>query len=270
MRFDVLSIFPELLEPFSRTGVLGRAVERGTVAIALHDLRDWATNRWRQVDDEPYGGGAGMVMQAEPVVAAVRDLGARGAPARTLLLTPRGRVLDQRLVAELALAGRLVLVCGRYEGFDERAAELLAAEVALEEVSLGDFILGGGEVAAMAVVEAVARLVPGVVGDPRSVELDSFAAGLLDYPCYTRPPVVEGLDVPEVLLSGNHERIRRWRLERSVEATVRRRPDLVRRSWAGFPDEVRAIVRRFAPELAAACAAAGAAAADADRGPGRR
>jgi tRNA (guanine37-N1)-methyltransferase len=249
MRFDVLTIFPELFEAFRRTGVLGRAVVRGTLELEVHDLRAWAANRWQRVDDEPYGGGAGMVMQAPPLVAAVRELESLGEPARTLLLTPRGRVFDQPFAEELARSPRVLLVCGRYEGFDERALELLVPE----EVSIGDFIVGGGEVAAMAVVEAVSRLIPGVVGDPRSVELDSFAAGLLDFPCYTRPPTVEGLDVPDVLLSGNHERIRRWRLERSVELTVTRRPDLVRRCWGQYPEEVRAIASRFAPELAAGC-----------------
>ena len=146
----------------------------------------------------------------------------------------------------------MLLICGRYEGFDERATEILG----LEELSVGDFILGGGEVAAMAVIEAVSRLLPGVVGDPRSVEADSFTAGLLDYPCYTRPVEVEGRQVPEVLLSGNHEHVRRWRLERAVDLTVRRRPDLVGRWWGRYPSEVRAVVRRFAPELAAACTAA--------------
>jgi tRNA (guanine37-N1)-methyltransferase len=253
MRFDVLTIFPELFEPFRRTGVLGRAVARGTVELEAHDLRSWTSSRWQQVDDEPYGGGPGMVMMAPPLLAAVRDLQGRGATARTLFLTPRGRPFDQGLAEELAGEARLLLVCGRYEGFDERAVERLAPE----EISIGDFILGGGEVAAMVVAEVVSRLLPGVVGDPRSVELDSFAGGLLDYPCYTRPQTVEQLDVPEVLLSGNHERIRRFRLERSVQLTVTRRPDLVRRYWGRYRDEVRSIVQRFAPELAAECGAGG-------------
>jgi len=249
MRFDVVTIFPGLFEPFRATGVLGRAVAAGAVTVEVWDLRTWAENRWQQVDDIPYGGGAGMVLQAPPLLRAVRELGGEGAQPRSVLLTPRGRLFDQGLAAELATEPRLLLICGRYEGFDERAVEILSPE----EVSVGDFVLGGGEVAAMAVIEAVARLIPGVVGDPRSVEEDSFSGGLLDFPSYTRPPAVEGRGVPEVLLSGHHERIRRWRLERAVELTVSRRPDLVTKSWGSYSDEVKAVVRRFAPELAARC-----------------
>ncbi len=249
MRFDVVTIFPGLFEPFRTTGVLGRAVAGGAVEIQVWDLRAWADNRWQQVDDMPYGGGAGMVLQAPPLLAAVRELVAGKPELRTILLTPRGRSFDQPLAAELAAESQLLLICGRYEGFDERVFEILSPE----EVSVGDFILGGGEVAAMAVIETVARLIPGVVGDPRSVEEDSFSEGLLDFPCYTRPPVVEGREVPDVLLSGHHERIRRWRLERAVELTVTRRPDLVKKSWGMYSDEVRAVVRRFAPELVETC-----------------
>ncbi len=247
MQFDILTIFPQLFEPFRTLGVLGKAVERGVVGIDAHDLRDWADNKWRQLDDEPYGGGAGMVLQAPPVLAAIRESVDSDAEARVIILGPRGRVLDHGLAQELAGEQRLVLVCGRYEGFDERIFNISGAE----EVSVGDYILGGGEVAAMALIEAVARLVPGVVGDPHSVESDSFGRGLLDHPCYTRPPEVEGHEVPEVLTSGNHEAVRRWRLELSVEFTVTRRPDLVKRNWERYPKEVRQIVRRFAPNLVA-------------------
>jgi len=247
MRFDVLTLFPQLFAPFRDAGVLGKAISGGTVSLEVHDLRQWAGNRWNQVDDEPYGGGAGMVIQVPPVVAAVRAVaGADEGPARVLMLSPRGRSFDQRVAEELAECPRLLLLCGRYEGFDERVVEILEPE----ELSLGDYILGGGEVAAMVVVEAVARLVPGVVGDPESVAADSFSNGLLDYPSYTRPPVVEGREVPEILRSGNHEAIRRWRLERAVEATVTRRPDLVKKNWDSYPDEVRAMILRIAPELA--------------------
>jgi len=243
MHFDVLTIFPQLFDAFRTAGVLGKAIDRGVVAVEAHDLRDWADNKWRQLDDEPYGGGAGMVLQAPPVLRALREVTSRGAPARSIVLGPRGRVLDQPFAEELAAEERLVLLCGRYEGFDERVLEISR----VEEVSLGDFILGGGEVAAMAVIEVVARLVPGVVGDPASVEADSFEHGLLDFPCYTRPAEVEGHSVPEVLLSGNHELIRRWRLERAVEATVTRRPDLVKKNWTRYSDEVRAVVLEFDP-----------------------
>jgi len=245
MHFDILTIFPELFDGFRTTGVLGKAVERGTVGIAVHDMRDWADNKWHQLDDEPYGGGPGMVIQAPPVLAAVRELEGRADDGRTVLLSPRGRVLDQELVEELAETPRLLLVCGRYEGFDERVAEILEPE----EVSVGDFILGGGEVAAMVVMEAVARLVPGVVGDPGSVAEDSFIAGLLDHPSYTRPVEVEGRTVPDVLRSGNHDKIARWRLEQAVRSTVTRRPDLIIKNWDRYSVEVRRLVRRYAPEL---------------------
>jgi tRNA (guanine37-N1)-methyltransferase len=248
MHFDVLTIFPQLFEPFRTVGVLGKAVERGVVNIEAHDLRDWADNKWRQLDDEPYGGGAGMVLQAPPVLAAIRETEGDEDGPRTIILSPRGRLLDQQFAEELAQEDRIVLVCGRYEGLDERVVEISGAE----EVSVGDYVLGGGEVAAMALIEVVARLVPGVVGDPESVDSDSFAEGLLDHPCYTRPPEVEGHEVPEVLTSGNHEVIRRWRLERSVELTVTRRPDLVKRNWMRYSQEVRQIVRRFAPDLVSA------------------
>jgi tRNA (guanine37-N1)-methyltransferase len=245
MHFDVLTIFPQLFDAFRTTGVLGKAIERGVVDVEAHDLRRWADNKWRQLDDEPYGGGAGMVLQAPPVLQALRAVASAGPPARSIALGPRGRVLDQAFAEELAAESRLVLLCGRYEGFDERVFEISG----LEEVSLGDFILGGGEVAAMAVIEVVARLVPGVVGDPQSVAADSFERGLLDHPSYSRPPEVEGRAVPEVLLSGNHEAIRRWRLEQAVAATVTRRPDLVNKNWRGYSDEVRRLVSHIAPEL---------------------
>ena len=240
MHFDIVTIFPELFEPFRSTGVLGRAVDRGVVRIGVHDLRNWADNKWRQLDDEPYGGGAGMVLQAPPVLSAVRALQAESVePARTVLLTPRGRVFNQGVAKELAAEPRLIVLCGRYEGFDERIVDILRPD----ELSIGDFILGGGEVAAMVVVEAVTRLIEGVVGDPESVADDSFSEGLLDHPCYTRPPDVEGHPVPDVLRSGNHEAIRKWRLERAIHATVTRRRDLVNESWESYPEEVRRMIR---------------------------
>ena len=242
MHLDVVTIFPELFTTFRTTGLLGKAVEHGLVEIDVHDLRAWAENKWSQVDDEPYGGGAGMVLQAPPVLRAVRALeAASSAPSLIILLTPRGAPFNQALAEELAARERLIVLCGRYEGFDERIVDILAPR----EVSLGDFILGGGEVAAMAVIEAVARLLPGVVGDPASVVDDSFSRGLLDHPCYTRPPVVEGHPVPEVLRSGNHEAVRKWRLERAVEATVNRRPDLVGEQWERYTDEIRELIRRM-------------------------
>ena len=242
MHLDVVTIFPELFTPFRTTGVLGKAVERGLVEIDVHDLRTWAGNKWGQVDDEPYGGGAGMVLQAPPVLRAVRALAAAApAPSLLVLLTPSGTPFEQAVAEELAAEQRLIVLCGRYEGFDERIVDILQPR----EISLGDFILGGGEVAAMAIIEAVARLLPGVVGDPASVVDDSFSSGLLDHPCYTRPPEVEGHPVPEVLRSGNHEAVRRWRLERAVEATMRRRPDLISEKWETYSDEIRELIRQL-------------------------
>ena len=245
MHFDVLTIFPEFFDTFRTTGVLGKAVGRSLIEIDVHNMRDWADNKWRQLDDEPYGGGPGMVIQAPPVISAARELQARGDAVRTLLMSPRGRVLDQALVEELSQETRLLVLCGRYEGFDERVSEILEPD----EVSIGDYILGGGEVAAMVVMEAVVRLVPGVVGAPGSVAEDSFGAGLLDHPSYTRPPDVEGRPVPDVLRSGNHGKIARWRLERAVESTVTRRPDLIIENWDRYPAEVRRLIRRYAPGL---------------------
>ena len=247
MQIEVVTLFPQLFAPFRETGVLGRAIAAGIVELELHDLRNWAGNRWRQVDDEPYGGGAGMVIQAPPVISAVRDLQARAEQrGRLVMLSPRGRVLDHTLARELSAEQRVLVLCGRYEGFDERVAEILG----VEEVSVGDYILGGGEVGAMVVIEAVTRLLPGVVGDPQSVAEDSFASGLLDYPAYTRPAEVEGHTVPDVLVSGDHGAVRRWRLEKAVELTVTRRPDLIRKHWDRYPEEVKDLVRRLAPELA--------------------
>ena len=249
MRFDVVTLFPEMFGPFVSCGVLGRAVTEGLVQIEMHDLRLWSGNRWGQIDDEPYGGGAGMVIKAPPVLDAVREVASRDCrPPMTVLLSPRGQVLDQELVVTMNAARRLLLLCGRYEGFDERVVSILKPF----EVSIGDFILGGGEVAAMAIIEAVSRMEPGVVGDPDSVTDDSFSNGLLDYPCYTRPLEVENHVVPQVLCSGHHAKVKRWRLERSVEATVTKRPDLIKKNWNRFTVDVRRLIRRYDPDLAEA------------------
>ena len=227
MRFDILTLFPGYFASPLSEALLGRAVEAGLLDFRLVDLRSFSEDPHRKVDDEAYGGGPGMVLAAPPLFSAVEALRAEeGAPApRVLYMSPRGRRLDASLARELALLPRLVLVCGRYEGIDERAR---ASGLFDGEVSLGDFVLSGGEVAALAVVEAVSRFVPGVVGDRESVSGDSFEDGLLDFPHYTRPRLFRGVEVPEVLLSGHHERIRRWRRERQLEETLRYRPDLLR------------------------------------------
>jgi tRNA (guanine37-N1)-methyltransferase len=239
MRIDVISIFPEFFEgPFSAS-LLGKAVESGTVELHVHDLRQWTDDRHRTVDDTPYGGGAGMVMRpdvwfraAEAVWGDDAPQGVDGPHPRTIVLTPRGRRLDQDLARELAAEPRLVLCCGRYEGIDERVHEV----VATDEISVGDYVLAGGEVAAAVIVEAVTRLVPGVVGNEASTEDESFRDGLLEYPQYTRPAEIDGHHVPDVLLSGDHGAIAAWRREQAEAATRRLRPDLWDRRDAGSDD----------------------------------
>jgi tRNA (guanine37-N1)-methyltransferase len=221
MRIDVFTIFPGILEGPVRESLLGRAIGEGLLDVRVHDLREWSEDRHRMVDDTAYGGGPGMVMKPEPFFAAVESLDPdRG---RVLLMSPAGRRLDQAFVRELAGEVHLTLLCGRYEGVDERVVEGLPAE----EVSIGDYVLAGGEVPALVVIEAVTRLVPGVIGKEESHARDSFAEpGLLDHPQYTRPPEFRGMAVPEVLLSGNHGAIERWRQKAAREKTRRNRPDL--------------------------------------------
>lgn len=221
MRIDVFTIFPAILDAPLRESLLGRAIEAGLLDVRVHDLRDWTTDRHRTVDDEAYGGGPGMVMRAEPFFAAVESLDPdRG---RVLLLSPAGRRLDQELVRELAREEHLTLLCGRYEGIDERVVEGLPAE----ELSIGDYVLAGGELAALVLIEAVTRLVPGVIGREESHERDSFAEpGVLDHPHYTRPPAFRGMEVPEVLRSGDHAAVERARRNSAEEKARRNRPDL--------------------------------------------
>jgi len=224
VRIDIVTIFPGIFESPLRESLLGRAIEAGLLDVRVHDLRDSTTDKHRQVDDESYGGGPGMVLKPEPVFAAVESLGA--GERRTLLLSPAGRRLDQDLARELAGEPWLVLICGRYEGVDERVVEGLPAE----EVSIGDFVVAGGEVPALVVLEAVTRLVPGVIGREESHEQDSFGdEGMLDHPHYTRPAEFRGMRVPETLLSGDHAEIERWRREAALEKTRRNRPDLLER-----------------------------------------
>ncbi len=224
MRIDVLTIFPGIFESPLRESLLGKAIEAGVLDVRVHDIREHATGKHRQTDDEAYGGGPGMVMKPEPVFAAVEALGE--GRKRLLLLSPAGRRLDQALVRELGEEPWLVLVAGRYEGVDERVAEGLPAE----EVSIGDYVVSGGEVPALVVLEAVTRVVPGVIGREESHERDSFGEeGMLDHPQYTRPAEFRGMAVPAVLLSGNHAEIERWRREAALEKTRRNRPDLLER-----------------------------------------
>lgn len=224
LAIDVLSIFPEFFHGPLDTSLLGKARASGRLAVTVHDVREFARDRHRTTDAEPYGGGAGMVMKPEPFVEAVEArYGSLAARPRTVVLTPRGKRLDQALVDELAREPALLLVCGRYEGLDERVHQLLAHD----EVSIGDYVLAGGEVAACVLIEAVTRLVPGVVGNAASVEGESFADGRLEHPHYTRPASYRGLEVPEVLRGGNHAAVARWRREQADARTRRLRPDLL-------------------------------------------
>lgn len=225
MRVDVLTLFPGIFEGYLGQSLLAKAIEQRRIEVHLHDIRRWADNRHRKVDDRPFGGGPGMILQVKPVVEAVEAVQALAPVGRLIVFTPRGRTLTQPLVEELAQSPRLVLVCGRYEGFDQRVFDILQPE----EISIGDYITSGGEVAAMVVIDAVSRLIPGVLGDSQSCRDDSFSAGnrLLEFPQYTRPREYRGYQVPSVLLSGNHEQIARWRREQSYLVTRRRRADLL-------------------------------------------
>jgi tRNA (guanine37-N1)-methyltransferase len=228
MRIDVLTLFPEMFSGYLGQSLVKRAVDAEVLDIRVHNIRDWARGKQRQVDDRPFGGGPGMVLRPEPVVESVEAVQSDGqAPGHLVLLTPQGRRLNQRVVEELAGRQRLVLICGRYEGVDQRAIDLLEPD----ELSIGDYILGGGEVAAMVVIDAVARLVPGVLGDEESNKQDSFSGDppLLEFPQYTRPREYRGLAVPDVLITGNHPEIARWREEQKIERTRRRRADLLDR-----------------------------------------
>jgi tRNA (guanine37-N1)-methyltransferase len=234
MRFDVLTLFPAIFEGYLGQSLLKKAIDAGLVQVALHDIRNWSRDKHHKVDDRPFGGGPGMILQVEPVVESVEAVQkltletSAPQPGHLILLSPQGRRLDQTVVEELAKRERLVLLCGRYEGFDHRVTEILKPD----EISLGDYILNGGEVAAMAVIDTVIRLVPGVLGDDASSAGDSFSSGsrLLEFAQYTRPREYRGHEVPEVLLSGNHEEIARWRREQSYLTTRQRRADLLNQS----------------------------------------
>jgi tRNA (guanine37-N1)-methyltransferase len=240
VRIDIVTLFPGMVEPALSDSIVGRARMRGIVDIRVHNLRDWAEGRHRVTDDTPFGGGGGMIMKPEPLARCVESLRAPG--ARVILLDPAGRRFTQVVARELAEVPHLVLLCGRYEGVDERVRE----SVATEEVSLGDFVLTGGEVAALAVIESTVRLLPGALGDQGSAEADSFSDGILDFPHYTRPAEARGMAVPHVLLSGDHDRIRRWRRKEALRATRERRPDLLEK--APLTPEDQALLREIETE----------------------
>lgn len=257
LRIDVVTIFPRMFDSLLAEGILARAVKQGLVDFRVWDLRDFASDRHRSTDDEAYGGGPGMVMLAEPVLRCVEAIrasappprppsapsppgaGEKGLESHIVLTSPQGRTFNQRMAQELSDKGWLVILCGRYEGFDHRVHEALQPD----EVSIGDFVVSGGELPAMIIADACSRLIEGVVGNTGSVEEDSFFRGLLDYPHYTRPEELRGMRVPEVLMSGHHEKIRRWRKEQSLRHTLEKRPDLLEN--AQLDDEAREILRRI-------------------------
>ncbi|UCF60091.1 MAG: tRNA (guanosine(37)-N1)-methyltransferase TrmD [Anaerolineaceae bacterium] len=224
MRFDVFTLLPEVMHAYLGASVLGKAQEAGLLEVYLHNIRDYALDRHHTTDDEPYGGGGGMVMKPEPIFTAVESvLGEAINTTPILLLTPQGRVFRQEVAHELAVYERLALICGRYEGVDERVRQYLATD----EISVGDYVLTGGELPALVVIDTIARLQSGVLGDDEATEKDSYSSGLLEHPHYTRPASFRGWDVPEVLLSGDHARIAAWRREQSLRRTLNRRPDLL-------------------------------------------
>lgn len=235
MRFDILTLFPEMFDGVFSATIIGRAREIGQVEIALHNIRDYAPGKHRVTDDTPYGGGGGMIMKPEPIFNAVEGILGLGIPNEgyrplledgyppIILLTPQGRLLKQAMAQELVAHDRLILICGRYEGIDERVRQYLATD----EVSIGDYVLSGGEIAAMVLVDALTRLIPGVLGDPAATVKDSHSAGLLEHPHYTRPIDYRGHRVPEILLSGHHAKLEEWRRQQSLARTLARRPDLL-------------------------------------------
>jgi len=227
MRIDVITIFPGMFDPVLGESILKRAQRKGKIKIKIHDLRDYTSDAHRSVDDKPFGGGPGMVMKIEPIYKAVNDiLGKRGKKGcKVILLTPRGKKFDQKTARRISGLKRILLICGHYEGVDERVKRLLADE----ELSIGDYVLTGGELPAMVLIDAVARLIPGVLGHEKSNMSESFENNVLEYPQYTRPSAFLGLEVPKVLLSGNHKKVDAWRHQESLKITKKKRPDLLRR-----------------------------------------
>ena len=225
MRLDVVTLFPEMFSGYLGQSLLKKAIDVGLIDVQMHDLRDWSRQKHHRVDDRPFGGGPGMILMVEPVVDCVESIRKLNANAKTLLLSPQGKRLDQPMVESLSENDHYIVLCGRYEGFDQRVIDVLQPQ----EISIGDFILNGGEVAAMVLIDSLIRMVPGVLGDENSCIEDSFSSGnrMLEFPQYTRPREFRGFSVPEILLSGNHEKIRQWRKEQRIEKTREQRPDLL-------------------------------------------
>ncbi len=246
MQFDVFTLFPGLIQSYLDESILQRARERELVIVNVHDIRTWTSDRHHVTDEPPYGGGGGMVMKVQPIFAAVEGVLGTPPACPVILLTPQGRLFTQKVALELVQQPRLALLCGRYEGIDER----VRAHLVTDEISIGDFVLTGGELPALAVIDAVSRLIPGVLGDPDGAFDDSHASGLLEYPHYTRPPEFRGWTVPPVLLSGNHAEISRWRRQQSLLRTLRKRPDLLERAELSEKDRkfLEKVAREGIPE----------------------
>ncbi len=223
MRFDIFTLLPEIFPPYLQASILQKASEKGLLDFRIHNIRDYTHDKHHTTDDTPYGGGGGMVMKPEPVFEAVETILGENPACPVILLTPQGRVFNQNIAFELAEHPQIALICGRYEGFDERIREHLVTD----EISIGDYVLTGGELPALLMIDSISRLLPGVLGDPDGAVDDSHASGLLEYPHYTRPPVFRGWSVPEILLSGDHKKIERWRRDQSLLRTRKKRPDLL-------------------------------------------
>ncbi|MFC2017895.1 tRNA (guanosine(37)-N1)-methyltransferase TrmD [Chloroflexota bacterium] len=245
MRIDILSLFPGMFDgPFSHS-IIRRAIDRELLSISIHDIRDYTYDRHHTADDYPYGGGAGMLMKPEPLFEAVESVKKETEsepPDRVILLTPQGRLFSHQVAQELSIESHLILLCGHYEGVDERVREYLVTD----EISIGEYILTGGELAAMVLVDAVVRLIPGVLGSDQAIEDDSYAKGLLEYPQYTRPRVYRGWEVPPILLSGNHEEVARWRREQAIKRTLERNPDLLQ--GAALSEKERKLIDKVKQE----------------------
>jgi tRNA (guanine37-N1)-methyltransferase len=239
MRFDILTLFPEMFSSPFQESILAKAIEKGLIEVRTINIRDFALDKHRIVDDAPYGGGQGMVMKVEPIARAIEQVKSEDPSVRTIYLTPEGKPLNQEMARQLSSRSHLILLCGRYEGVDERVRELFVDE----EISIGDYVLTGGELAAMVLIDAVSRLLPGVLGSDRSAEEDSFFGSLLEYPQYTRPASFRGYEVPEVLLSGNHQMISLWRRKEALRRTWMRRPDLL--SKASLSEEDKKILEEI-------------------------
>jgi tRNA (guanine37-N1)-methyltransferase len=242
MEFDVFTLLPEVFHPYLESSILQRARQRGLIDVRVHNIRDWAADKHHVTDDEPYGGGGGMVMKVEPVFAAVESVLGVKPDCPVILLTPQGRVFNQVVATELARHPRLALICGRYEGVDERIREHLVTD----QISIGDYVLTGGELPALILVDALSRLLPGVLGDPDGPFDDSHASGLLEYPHFTRPPEFRGWGVPNILLSGNHARIAAWRREQSLRRTYKHRPDMLAK--ADLDDSDQKLLKKIIEE----------------------